>query len=916
MPLRSDEMNVSRDSAQRTQNRVPLMTVHREIFRRSVLAAMLLAAIVAALAACGGGGSGSAIPNPGTSPMPGATLAPTSQETSVPLSTSATTSVNLGGVSNGGANVATAASITLPAVSSATNASIVLTATALATVPAPSARLRPVYRPDNLGVPTTPLLYFEITTSSTTTIASTPAFTVTFAAAQMGNCYVVSYNPLQASAGWQEVLGPVACGPSVSFPATTLSSPLTLSAGVQYVFVIVTTASTIATPTPTPTPAPTPAATPTSPVPTSTPTTPPATGASITQNVGFGMGAVVAVQAGNAPVGMTLPGPAEGGGLLNVIGSTAPPNNSGPTGSLNVCVTLGSPNTSMFFASAPAFTVTLPPSISTAGQKFYIAVYDASGRSYSLPFEGPAIVTGQTLQFSSSNSFSVVQGNGITFCAYGVASSPQQSPSPLPTGATGTIAAQLSNVTPEMKSAVATVNGTILPAAPIPASCGSACTVYFTVPAVSNVTVSVSTYASSDGSGYPLGMAPKGSLTVLASVTTVFPATLSAVIASIGVSLNPTSVTSGSFQAVTVCVKAKDASGNVISGNYVDITGSSSPFTETVIDPTGQTTVNRDQNGNAISPTSSSCAGITYSGIGTGPSNVRIAAGTIVGDASLSFSSGPAFATDFAYIGYPLQIFQSGQASPKAQIEVNPSVGYVSGGAMDPSGLVWVSNAVGNNSMTALRSDGTPMGTISDPTVSVLRLLTIDSNGLLYGTETNPSSNPGVDLYVMRPNLAASSEALVRYIYMPPGGITSAAVDTSGTIYVVQGQQILEFPPGTLSGQLTPTATDNRVRYTQVATDGQGDLFATDGASVYKWSAGTFGTSPQNVTLTYPAGVSGGIWSIAPLSNGSGCAEIYTVPFRTPVYHGVASWPASGGSSPVCPINTTGTVVNLIGPAP
>lgn len=216
------------------------------------LGAVGAAAACAFLVACGGGGSGTPPITTQTSPTPAVTptVAPTAYATTAPLSTTAPTIFNLGGVSNGGVNVVSSSSVTMPAVSAASNATVSLTAAVPSGVPTPSAGRMHLKHPDALGVPTTVLAYFTITLSSTVTIAQTPAFNVTFATPQSGNCYIVVYDP---TSGWNGLLGPSTCGSSVTFNATALAPPLTLNANVQYVFALVTTAQTITTPTPQPT---------------------------------------------------------------------------------------------------------------------------------------------------------------------------------------------------------------------------------------------------------------------------------------------------------------------------------------------------------------------------------------------------------------------------------------------------------------------------------------------------------------------------------------------------------------------------------------------------------------------------------------------------------------------------------------
>ncbi|HVA29539.1 MAG TPA: protease pro-enzyme activation domain-containing protein [Candidatus Baltobacteraceae bacterium] len=118
-----------------------------------------------------------------------------------------------------------------------------------------------------LGIPNTPVAYFDFSVSNTVTITQSPGFTVVLPSSvtvTAGNAYAVVY-AAGLTTGWEEVAGPVAAGNTMTFPAAAVSpSPFTLTAGVHYIFAIVTT-GTVVIPTPTPTPSPTP-------VPTATPT--------------------------------------------------------------------------------------------------------------------------------------------------------------------------------------------------------------------------------------------------------------------------------------------------------------------------------------------------------------------------------------------------------------------------------------------------------------------------------------------------------------------------------------------------------------------------------------------------------------------------------------------------------------------
>ena len=221
----------------------------------------ITAAIACALlVACGGGGGGGTSSGGGVVPTaPPPTLAPATQSTSGALSTSAATALTLGGISSGSTNVVSGATFTAPQTSAAANATLTMQATlptsptGITTPQLQSLHLRSGQTLCATPCTLTPLAYFTFTLSSTVTITSSPAITLTLPSAPAaGNAYLVVYQ----NASWYQVAGPVATAASMTFPAGAVNpSPLTLTANTPYVFAVVT--GTITTPTPIPTATPT-----------------------------------------------------------------------------------------------------------------------------------------------------------------------------------------------------------------------------------------------------------------------------------------------------------------------------------------------------------------------------------------------------------------------------------------------------------------------------------------------------------------------------------------------------------------------------------------------------------------------------------------------------------------------------------
>jgi hypothetical protein len=210
---------------------------------------------IAALAACGGGG-GSSAPNAAGGVTAIATPLPTAPPTAAPVF------VNAGFVPTTaalGASAGTTASITLPASTSGSGAVV---AQLLATQPATAPVLQSATRlPRAIGTAQLqPLLFITLTPTATISFGTTPAFTFALGAGLTivppAQAYVAYYDPANAAAGWQNLIGPATPGSNpLAAPTLTFASnakALTFQANQTYVFVLFTTAAAIAVPTPAP----------------------------------------------------------------------------------------------------------------------------------------------------------------------------------------------------------------------------------------------------------------------------------------------------------------------------------------------------------------------------------------------------------------------------------------------------------------------------------------------------------------------------------------------------------------------------------------------------------------------------------------------------------------------------------------
>jgi len=99
------------------------------------------------------------------------------------------------------------------------------------------------------------------------------------------------------------------------------------------------------------------------------------------------------------------------------------------------------------------------------------------------------------------------------------------------------------------------------------------CSLNFAAP-VGNSTLTVQTFASTNGTGTPLSRNTIP-ITIVQDQTNSIPVTLNGVVSTLVLTLSPSAVTAGTAQAVTATLGGKDAAGNAIvgPGAFVDATG-------------------------------------------------------------------------------------------------------------------------------------------------------------------------------------------------------------------------------------------------------------------------------------------------------------------------------------------------------
>lgn len=155
-------------------------------------------------------------------------------------------------------------------------------------------------------------------------------------------------------------------------------------------------------------------------VPTVAPSVPSVPSSSAVLSVTSSSGAAATLSAGNTVQTVAFPASQSGSGSLSLTGYAANPvslpmslrthpmNNPRTikdTSATPIAYVVATPSASMSFSRFPTFTVTLPSTINTAGQSFYVGFYTSDPAfqltSWREPAFDPATVSGQTLTFPS-----------------------------------------------------------------------------------------------------------------------------------------------------------------------------------------------------------------------------------------------------------------------------------------------------------------------------------------------------------------------------------------------------------------------------------------------------------------------------------------------------------------------------------
>ncbi len=159
-----------------------------------------------------------------------------------------------------------------------------------------------------------------------------------------------------------------------------------------------------------------------------------------------------------------------------------------------------------------------------------------------------------------------------------------------------------------------------LPNANCPMSGGFyTCSLNFSAP-VGNSTLTVATYASTDGSGTPLSINTVP-ITIVQDQVNSVPVTLNGVVSTLVLTLSPASVTAGTSTAITASLGGKDAAGNSIvgPGSFVDASGNA-------LTPSLQSS---DTTNFAVGTQSGYSWPISYNGAAVAAPTITLIAGTL-----------------------------------------------------------------------------------------------------------------------------------------------------------------------------------------------------------------------------------------------------------------------------------------------
>lgn len=526
------------------------------------------------------------------------------------------------------------------------------------------------------------------------------------------------------------------------------------------------------------------------------------------------------------------------------------------------------------FLSSPQFTFTLP-STPQSGTLFALALYDPTNPSAGWQlFAGPVSASGTTVTFASTSGITLNAGVVYAFALYTSATLTPPTPIPSPGMIEFVLQGGVGASTSMAGSATLTVNGVPLPQQPVDASGG---TITLVTPAGTNESLQLALFARDDSGGTPFALASTQQ-TVVAGQTVTATVTLVPVMIAFSLTLNPAIATTGTAGDIQINVIPQDPLGNtILTTPYVNVSGTTPPFTASVADPSGETQITQN-------PAPGTPGILHYAGTGSGPATVKVVSGTTASTISLHYlPAHEVFALEqtgtvqFPAVPPFVQYFNAGGTLP-VWSENLPAAAY-GPIAFDASGNVWADDPK-NYTLIGFHTDGTSAGTIALPNAPET-LLAFDTGGNLY-TAT------GANVYEY--SVGAQLNLTLLRTITPTSQACAAAVDAHGTLYVAtcgsssQTAAVYAYPSGNTnySGYVFGT-------FPSVGVDAAGDLFGgTYTNNVVEWAGGTFGGNPVNLPIAAQL--------IAVQPSGDICGIQETNRFEDTL----VSW-SPLGSIPVCP---------------
>ncbi|GAC1432663.1 MAG: hypothetical protein NVSMB5_26520 [Candidatus Velthaea sp.] len=494
------------------------------------------------------------------------------------------------------------------------------------------------------------------------------------------------------------------------------------------------------------------------------------------------------------------------------------------------------PSAAISFGSTPGLTFTLPTGTSLAsGSSAYVALFDPAQSSTGWQsFAGPGTVSGQTITFAMVPGTLVLSGGTTYAFVLFSTAKPVSTGTPISPLANGTLKAQLTGaVPPAARSAtfVLTSAGsspyTITTS--IPSGCASAlpCSLTLQVPAGANVTTTVMTYGSTDGSGAALAGAHTVT-TYLAGQTTTGAFPLAGIMASFNAVLNPNPLVIGSAGIVNAVVTALDAASESLAAP-VDSNLNAVAFCVAVTSSPQSMLMGGFACGSAA--TTNLTLPLQYSGV-SGSATVEVQS---PGYTSVTVTPTFTSATPPPAVAYALA--SGGSVSVYAPNNTIPIQTFVLSGTgpirYDVNGTLW-------SGTTGVQANGTP---VSLPSGIVGTPLAFDTQGNAYTVVNTTPMTPGatsssvINVYKITGRIAL----LTRFVNIA-GGVVSLAVDPVGNLYAGGTFGVYEYGPGGGNGSISPIAQGTNTSG-PVAVDRSGNLFAVFSGNVGIWPVGTFGLS-------------------------------------------------------------------------